>query len=473
MATTHRAFKFLLNPTDSQRGILAQTCGMNRRAYNFSLELKNRQMEKRNLHIKSLIEMGKTEEDAKKEVKGLYKIPNAFSVKKVWIWLRDTRDWSLMPDEMKKAPSEFELEIISDWIEAHRNDEEVRGVFPWFSGLNSYAASSGFDDADIAYKNYFDSLTGKRKGRKMGRPKFKKKGRSTDSYKICHDKKSPSIRLESYSRIRIPGVGSVRIVDKALARRMHSLMKRADGKVLSLTVSRAADRWYGSVLVEFDENTLSSTISKVSSSRPDVGLDLGVAIMGATSDGQIFDNLKPASYSYRKLVKAQRALSRTKKGSTRRKKLAQEVAKIHHKSSLQRANAQHQMTTQLVRDFATIAIEDLKVSSMTRSAKGTIESPGTNVKAKSGLNRSVLDVGFGEIRRQLEYKSERRGNTLVAVNPVNTSRMCSKCGYTHKDNRKSQALFECVACGHTMNADVNAAINIRNRARQAPDAAMP
>ena len=97
---------------------------------------------------------------------------------------------------------------------------------------------------------------------------------------------------------------------------------------------------------------------------------------------------------------------------------------------------------------------------MSRSAKGTIETPGKSVKAKSGLNKSILDQGWYEFRRQLEYKQHWLGGEVIAINPAYTSQTCSNCGHVHKDNRKSQAGFKCVACGYAENADVNAAKNI-------------
>ena len=107
-----------------------------------------------------------------------------------------------------------------------------------------------------------------------------------------------------------------------------------------------------------------------------------------------------------------------------------------------------------------IVIEDLKVINMSKSAAGTIEAPGRSVKAKPGLNKSILDRGWGEFRRQLEYKQTWLGGYVLAVNPRNTSRTCPACGHVFAENRKTQSRFECVECGYAENADLNAAINI-------------
>jgi len=107
-----------------------------------------------------------------------------------------------------------------------------------------------------------------------------------------------------------------------------------------------------------------------------------------------------------------------------------------------------------------IVVEDLKIANMSRSARGTIENPGKQVKAKSGLNKSILDQGWGEFKRQLNYKLEWQGGTFVKVNPRYTSQRCSDCGFVSKDNRLSQSVFRCINCSHAEHADTNAAKNI-------------
>jgi putative transposase len=107
-----------------------------------------------------------------------------------------------------------------------------------------------------------------------------------------------------------------------------------------------------------------------------------------------------------------------------------------------------------------VVLEDLKIANMSKSSKGDMENPGRNVQAKSGLNKSILDQGWYEFRRQLEYKQLWRGGQVIAVNPRNTSRSCPLCNHTEKDNRKTQAVFVCVKCGFKENADYTAAINI-------------
>ncbi len=123
-------------------------------------------------------------------------------------------------------------------------------------------------------------------------------------------------------------------------------------------------------------------------------------------------------------------------------------------------NFLHKTSTDLAKNHGVIVMEDLMIGNMTKSAKGTANDPGKNVKQKAGLIRAILAQGWGYFKRMLEYKLKERGGRLVLVNPAYTSQRCSKCGHVAADNRKTQSQFTCVACGHSMNADHNAALNI-------------
>ena len=120
----------------------------------------------------------------------------------------------------------------------------------------------------------------------------------------------------------------------------------------------------------------------------------------------------------------------------------------------------HQHSTTISQNHAVIVVEDLKVSNMSKSAKGTVDEPGKKVAQKSGLNKAILDQGWGMFRTMLEYKQLWRGGMVIAVPPAYTSQRCAECGHVSPENRVVQALFSCVACGHTDHADVNAARNI-------------
>jgi IS605 OrfB family transposase len=159
-------------------------------------------------------------------------------------------------------------------------------------------------------------------------------------------------------------------------------------------------------------------------------------------------------------MRLQGDLARKKRGSKRRRKAVAQVAALHAKVRRQRLDGAHKAALALVRAYDVITHEDLRITNMTRSASGTVEQPGRNVAQKSGLNRSILDAGWGVFLTILAHKAESAGRTLIAVNPAHTSRTCARCGHVAKDNRLTQAEFACTACGHTAHADVNAAINI-------------
>ncbi|MFI7609918.1 RNA-guided endonuclease InsQ/TnpB family protein [Nonomuraea terrae] len=161
-----------------------------------------------------------------------------------------------------------------------------------------------------------------------------------------------------------------------------------------------------------------------------------------------------------RLAAAQRDLARKKRGSTRRLKEVARIAALCGKVGRQRVDYAHKVANALVRGYDVIVHEGLRIANMTRSASGTVEAPGRNVAQKSGLNRNILDAGWGVFLTILSHKAERAGRELIAVNPAGTSRTCARCGHCVRENRVTQAEFRCQACGHAAHADVNAAINI-------------
>jgi putative transposase len=204
-----------------------------------------------------------------------------------------------------------------------------------------------------------------------------------------------------------------------------------------------------------------------------VGIDLGVVTTATTSDGchlVMVDPLSPTEQARRRRL--QRRLARQTKGSNRRSATKHALARLSAREVDRRKDWIEKTTTALVRDHDLIAIEDLAVRNMARSARGTMDKPGTNVAAKRALNRSIHSQAWGLFRTRLEHKAAAAVNpdgtprhvVVIAVNPAHTSQRCSACGHTAKENRKNQAAFACVNCGHTDNADVNAAINIRELA---------
>lgn len=162
----------------------------------------------------------------------------------------------------------------------------------------------------------------------------------------------------------------------------------------------------------------------------------------------------------KKLAALQRKAAKRVKFSANWRKLKARIQRLHRKIANVRNDFLHKATTSISKNHALVVIEDLKVRNMSRSASGTLDHPGKNVRVKAGLNKSILDQGWFEFRRQLAYKLAWLGGTLLLVPPQYTSQTCSHCGCVDKSNRVSQAKFKCTACGFECNADHNAALNI-------------
>ena len=178
------------------------------------------------------------------------------------------------------------------------------------------------------------------------------------------------------------------------------------------------------------------------------------------SDGSFIEPVNSFRKEEKKLAKLQKELARKEKYSRNWYKQIVRVQRHHHKIANIRKDFLHKITTSISKNHAVVVLEDLAVGNMSRSASGTLDAPGKNVSAKSGLNKSILDQGWYEFRRQLAYKMAREGGKLIVVPAQYTSQKCSRCGCVNKDNRKTQAEFKCIACGFECNADHNAALNI-------------
>ncbi|GAA4484182.1 RNA-guided endonuclease TnpB family protein [Actinoallomurus oryzae] len=188
-----------------------------------------------------------------------------------------------------------------------------------------------------------------------------------------------------------------------------------------------------------------------------VGVDRGVAVSAALSTGELFSVRGLRDSETERLGRLQRRLARATPGSNRRKRVKTAIARLKARETDRRKDWVEKTSTDLARRFDLIRLEDLRVGAMVRSARGTIAAPGVNVRAKAGLNRSIHAAGWGHLARRLEQKAARR---VEKINPVFTSQTCHACGHRAADNRESQTVFRCRACGHTDHADVNAAKNI-------------
>jgi len=196
-----------------------------------------------------------------------------------------------------------------------------------------------------------------------------------------------------------------------------------------------------------------------------IAFDFGVVQPMTGSDGSVYDLPRTEIRYKRRIKRLHRAIDRCKKGSKNRRKAQNRLARFQVKLARRRSDARHKLTTTVAKSHGIVIVEDLRIKNMTASARGTIEEPGSNIAQKASLNTSILDLSPGAIFRDLGYKLGWRGGLLLAVDPRYTSQTCSNpaCGHCSAESRRSQAEFVCEKCGLSLNADVNAARNIRAR----------
>lgn len=500
--TMLRAYKFRLDPTQAQKIALAQCAGAARYAYNL-LTAHNLEVSRvRADYWRTRIDAGVDEATVKAELKTLAQSDAAY--KSIGYGAYGTQ--YLTPEINRHRAAGKAIAAGADptavWPETERSSE------PWMHTIPRRVLVSGLQSADKAWKNFFDSRTGARAGRLVGTPRFKRKGASRDSFTIpapetigaygtaylrgepeyARRKKQLKRRginttptIEDYRHVRLSHLGVIRTHDTT-----RHLVKavRAGAQIRSYTVSRTADRWYVSILVELARPSTTPP-TRAQRSAGAVGVDLGVRYLAALSDEQApqrfarypsleftgdgdptLANPRWARTAEKRLVRLQRALARAQKGSKRRARLVQQIARHHHLVALRRESGLHQVSKRLSTGYTLIGLEDLAVAGMTASAAGTVEAPGKNVRQKAGLNRSILDAAFGTLRRQLEYKSGWYGSQVQIIDRFfASSQTCSACGARVKTKLDLRVrVFECAACGVRIDRDVNAARNIRAEA---------
>ena len=301
----------------------------------------------------------------------------------------------------------------------------------WLKDAPSQTLQQALKNLESSFRNFF--------AKRADFPKFKKKGTS-DSFKFLQ-----GFKIEQHNgRILLPKLGWLRY------RNSREIL----GMAKNITVSRKCGKWYASMQTEREiEPAIHPSTSMV-------GMDVGIARFATLSDGQVFEAINSFKQKQARLARYSRALARKVKFSSNWKKQKGRITQLHSTIANIRKDYLHKTTSTISQNHAMIVIEDLQISNMSKSAKGTVSAHGRNVKAKSGLNLSILDQGWFEFRRQLEYKQAWAGGQVITVPPQYTSQRCSCCGTVSKDNRQSQAKFACVSCGYESNADLNAAKNI-------------
>lgn len=322
------------------------------------------------------------------------------------------------------------------WRE-HRNDiavdRETGEV--WWNGVSKEAFQYGAERLARSYQAFFASLSGKRKGRKSGFPKFRKKGQN-DSFKFC------SVGKRTSSTLHIPRIGTVKLLE--------SFDLPTGVRIVSVTVRQKAGRWFASFNL-FEESFVAPKKREIDPSRPGsvIGIDFGVGDRFATiDDGEttsIVANPRQYRSEQKSLRRLSKGISRKQRGSNNRNKAKVCLARKHAQISNRRSDFIHKFTTDLVKTHDEIVIEDLNLQGM-----------------KKMLGKSVDDVALGEARRQLVYKAEWYGATLTTVDRYfPSSKNCSSCGVKNTSLKLSDRTWTCASCGTTHDRDANAATNLR------------
>ena len=310
--------------------------------------------------------------------------------------------------------------------------------FEWLKDSPSQSLQHALKDLEKAYKNFFE--------KRAAFPRFKKKGMG-DSFRYPDPKQ---IKLDQPNgRIFLPKLGWLRY--------RHS--RDVLGEVRNVTVSQSGGKWFVSI----------QTRREVEPAQPTggiVGIDMGIARFATLSDGSYLEPLHSFKKHQQRLAKYQRRMAKKVKFSANWKKAKAKVTQVHIDIGNARKDYLHKASTAISQNHAIVCLEDLQIRNMSKSSKGNAETHGKKVRQKSGLNRAILDQGWGEFRRQLDYKLAWRGGHLIAAPPHNTSRTCPACSHISKENRQSQAKFECVECGYANNADVVGAINVLERGQR-------
>jgi len=376
--SSYKAVKVALDPSPAQERLLLSHAGAARFAFNAGLA-----------HVKAGIEAGE---------------------KLDWSYYALVRWWNANKDA---------LAVDADGA-------------PWWRENSKEAANTGLDALAKGLSNWAKSRKGARKGRKVDFPKFKSKDRATPRF--AYTTGAFGLIEGDPKALRLPKIGRVHCMEDVAER-------VGDARVLRMTVSKRAGRWYAALTVERDDKPVTKPPKGGA-----VGIDLGIKTLATLSDGTVIENPRCLAASERRLKKAQKALSRKVKGSRRRAKARAKVARIHARVANQRLDAMRKATTMIARTYSTVCIEDLHVAGMVKNHR---------------LAKAVSDASFAEFRRQLEYKTAKTGARLHVIDRwYPSSKTCSKCGRVKAKLSLAERVYKCDGCGLVIDRDLNAAVNI-------------
>jgi len=305
-------------------------------------------------------------------------------------------------------------------FEQMRQLTELKQVFPEYKNAHAHMLQNVVKRLDKAFQGFFRRI---KAGVKAGYPRFKSKDRF-NSLNF-----SDGCKLEG-NQLSVSKVGNIKV---RLSRKLP-----ADAAVKTCSIKRTVNGWFATLTFESLSVPLPVSTKKI-------GVDVGITQFAALSNGKFISNPRFYQNAQAELRRAQRRVARrANKKSNRRRKAVVLLQKVHARIANRRMNFLHKESTKLVRKYGTIVVEALNVSGMSRGR----------------LAKQILDCSWSEFFRMLSYKAENAGRIKPEEPPQYTSQKCAECGFVHRDNRKSQAEFECLSCGHKDNADTNGARNI-------------
>jgi putative transposase len=387
MSTVTQAYRFALDPTPSQRRALASHCGAARFAYNWGLVL-----------VKARLDQRQADQ----------------SIPLPWTLPELRREWNRAKDE----------------------------VAPWWAENSKEAYASGLDGLSRALRNWSDSRSGRRKGRPVGFPRFKKKLRSRDA---CRFTTGAIKVLADRKHVQLPRIGVLKTHEstRKLARRLD----RGTARILAATISRTADRWFVSFTVEVERQIPTSN-----GRTTVVGVDVGIHHLAVLSTGEApIPNRRALERSMRKLRRLNRELARRQLGSRRRHRTRTRLARVHGHAASLRRDALHKLATSLATEHGTVVVEHLNIAGLRRNHR---------------LARALDDSGMGQLRRLLTYKTRWYGSRLVVADRFYpSSKTCSTCGWVKAKLNLSERTFNCEPCGLSLDRDLNAARNLARLAQ--------
>jgi putative transposase len=311
----------------------------------------------------------------------------------------------------------------------------------WLNLVPSQTLQQSLRDLDQSYKNFFRRV---KIGGPAGFPKFKRKGQN-DSFRIPV---GPTYIDDNV--VKIPKIGIIK----------YTKLRDIEGRIRNMTIRKDGKHWFICFNCDVEQE-------EVFNYGQGIGIDRGIAKTVTLSESSVMslpkNKLKELN---QKIKRYQRKLAKQKKGSANREKTKQRISNLFLKVRNIRQDWNHKASTKIAKNHSVVVLEELNTQKMTKSAKGTSDNPGDNVKVKAGLNREILNSGWHQLQIFLTYKCDWYGSKLILVDPKNTSRECSSCGHTTIENRKTQEIFCCVDCGHSENADINAAKNILTRGQR-------